>query len=172
MNWWTPSTPDEIKPVPWMHPAAVLYLESLLTSDMTVIEHGCGGSTLWLAHRVKEVHSVDHSKDWREAVKRQMYARVYLYLSLAEIKETHCDLLLIDGYGADRPKWIKAASNLVKPGGIVVVDNSERSTYQGALEALQLHCIPPLYITGCATGLNNKLVQTSFYRLKGGESWI
>jgi len=39
-------------------------IERLLTSDARVLEFGAGGSTLWLAARTREVHSVEHEQEW------------------------------------------------------------------------------------------------------------
>ena len=170
MNWWTESTPDNIKPVPWIHPAAVLYLESLLAPDMTVIEHGCGGSTLWFAERVKKVLSYDNDNRWVTKVIGDN-VRVALYDFVGDVSAVNnADMLLIDGFGKDRPEWIRTAHKIVKPGGVVVVDNSERPQYQQALGALSAYCQRPLHITGYTD--YGKLVQTTFFRLKGGESWI
>jgi hypothetical protein len=49
---------------PWMHEEEIEILEQLLRPNDRVLEFGCGGSTLWLAHRVKEVHSVEHDQHW------------------------------------------------------------------------------------------------------------
>ena len=174
MNWWTESTPDNIKSVPWMHPAAVLYLESLLAPDMTVIEHGCGGSTLWFAERVRIVVSFEQNREWYESFSNVPHTVTLVYESVKFTPSKHMDerhdLLLIDGFGKDRPEWIRTAHKIVKPGGVVVVDNSERPQYQQALGALSAYCQRPLHITGYTD--YGKLVQTTFFRLKGGESWI
>ena len=171
MNWWTESTPDEIKPVPWMHPAAVLYLESLLKHDMTVIEHGCGGSTIFFAWRVKCVVSYEDDEAWGHKVNSLPLINADVYCrEKPDDVYYKADILFIDGYGKDRPEWIRAAHKIVKPGGVVVVDNSERPAYQQAMGALSAYCVRPLHITGYTD--YGKLVQTTFFRLKGGESWI
>ena len=171
MNWWTESTPDNIKPIPWMHPAAVLYLESLLTPDMTVVEHGCGGSTLWFAERVDYVEAYEDSETWADRVNNlNIYNAEVLHTRWIETRVKKCDLLFIDGYGKDRPEWIRAAHKIVKPGGVVVVDNSERPAYRESLFALSAYCQRPLHITGYTD--YGKRVETSFFRLKGGDSWI
>ena len=51
--WFSPSRPNNVKPIPWLPPAAVNYLDQLLSPEMRVLEYGAGGSTLWLAERVK-----------------------------------------------------------------------------------------------------------------------
>lgn len=170
MNWWTESTPDNIEPIPWMHPAAVMYLESLLTPDMTVIEHGCGGSTLWFAERVSHVISYEKQDAWFDAINKLRPYNVSMRYSMDFVDKEPADLLLIDGNGKHRPEWIRAAHKIVKAGGVVVVDNSERPQYQEAMTALSAYCVRPLHITGYTD--YGKLVQTTFFRLKGGDSWI
>ena len=170
--WWNPSTPDDLQPVPWMHPAAVLYLESLLSPDMTVIEHGCGGSTLWFVDKVRELHGYDIDSGWLLEIGKTVlkYEHVFIHEQRYPPTVIHADLLFIDGHNQDRPEWIRSAPSIVKPGGVVVVDNSEREYYQAALRELAAHCHAPTIITAWTD--YGKLVQTSFYRLKGGVSWI
>jgi len=63
-NWYQPSDPSSIKPRPWLSDDAIAYLESILTPEMHVIEHGSGGSTLWFASRVVTVIAYEHDTDW------------------------------------------------------------------------------------------------------------
>lgn len=172
MTWWLPSTPETMTPYPWLHPAAVCYLESLLTKDMTVIEHGCGGSTLWLASRVKQVYCIDDNAEWVEAVKKRYYANVTFTNNIFEqyFKERPADLFLIDGQTAERGFFIGVADMLVKKGGIVVLDNAERPMYKEARQGFAKLTHPPTVITAW-TG-TGKLVMTEFYRLRGGVNWI
>jgi precorrin-6B methylase 2 len=172
MMWWEPSDPnDEIKPSVWMHPAAVMYLESLLNYEMYVLEHGCGGSTLWLAERVGFVQSFDDDADWVNSISRKAPANVTVkvYQDVPYIANP-VDLLFIDGNNHRRPMWIDEAPNLVKRGGVVVVDNSNREHYQAALGRLLSACHAPTIVTAWTD--YGKRVETAFYRLKGGESWI
>ena len=53
---------------PWMDPREMAVLEKLLTRDARVLEFGAGGSTLWLAARTREVHSVEHEKEWANKI--------------------------------------------------------------------------------------------------------
>ena len=178
MNWWQPSNPsDALRPSPWIHPAAACYLDSLLDESMEVIEHGCGGSTLWLASRVHFVTSIDNSAEWLAHVNKEKPMNVQL------IEATNppaflspCDLLLIDGNGNDRPAWIEAAPRLVKQGGIIVIDDSNRQGYQLAIAKLEKLCSPPLKIeTRVLVDMEGrakywKQTQTMFLRL--GDEWI
>lgn len=174
-TWWNASNPnDNIKPRPWLHPAAVLYLESLITPGMTVIEHGCGGSTIWFSERVKHVTAVDDDSDWIVGLAQETKERENIRLYPLDGVPTldPADLLLIDGRNEKRPEWMFAADKLVKPGGVVVVDNAERPHYQEGLHYLSKFCYKPATVIAYATGLNDKLVMTSFYRVKGGIDWI
>lgn len=174
MAWWNPSTPETITPTPWLHPAATMYLESLLRRDMMVIEHGCGGSTLWFASRVKEVHSYEVNEAWFRAVVNKVKARenVFVHLQHAPplFPDMQCDLLFIDGWNGDRPEWILAASQMVVPGGVVVVDNANRPMYGIPLQKLAEHCTMPTVITAWTP--QGKQIDTVFYRMKGGAEWI
>lgn len=172
MTWWLPSTPDTMTPYPWLHPAAVCYLESLLTKDMTVIEHGCGGSTLWFASRVKQVYCIDDDMDWVEAVMRRYFANVIPLIGNGDVfnRDKPSDLLFVDGKSVDRPRWMGLAPEIVKRGGVVILDNAERPAYKEARQELAKHCHPPTVITAW-TG-TGKMVITEFYRLRGGVNWI
>jgi len=181
--WWLSSTPDDIKDTPWLHPAAVLYLESLLTPDMTVLEHGCGASTIWFAKRVAHVTAVDSDGDWIVglASQTQEYDNIRL-IPLDGVPDKKMvkpvDLLLIDGTPVDsRIPWIRQAHRLVKPGGIVVLDNAERVPYRLPRQEMQQHTSRPTQVCAWALALPphglDKLVWTEFYRMKGGEvHWI
>lgn len=57
---------------PWIPFRARAWLESYLAPDMRVFEYGSGGSTLYLARRVKELVSVEHDEDWYALVSRQL----------------------------------------------------------------------------------------------------
>ena len=172
--WWDESDPQHIGDTPWMHPAAVLYLESLLTPDMTVLEHGCGASTKWFAKRVEHVTAVDNDSDWIAglALETKDFHNIRLIPLDSVIKTVDpVDLLMIDGYNHDRPAWMMEADRLVKPGGIIVLDNAERKHYdKGCLHLMEFCYKPTSIVTYTGYG---KLVITNFYRVKGGEiKWI
>ncbi|MBX2954892.1 MAG: class I SAM-dependent methyltransferase [Cyclobacteriaceae bacterium] len=51
-------------PIPWMTPAAIDILQTLLTKNMSGFEFGSGRSTLFIAPRVKELVSLEHDQQW------------------------------------------------------------------------------------------------------------
>jgi len=124
---------------PWLTEGAIAYLDSHLPSDARVLEFGAGGSTIWLAQRVRQLYSVEHQQKWL----RQVQATLVLHGldSVVDLRfrptpyDKVCqefipesvDLVLIDG--RDRVLCAQAAKQLVKHGGILMLDNAERARY-------------------------------------------
>jgi predicted O-methyltransferase YrrM len=162
-------------PQPWLHPAVTNYLASLLYSTDTVIEHGSGGSTLWLAERVKRVISTEHDRAFFFILKGLIPANVeYHYLITQTVPDSlpASNLLLIDGEPVEtRAEWLKQAPALVKPGGIIVLDNANRPEYRleyAALKEKAQQCI-----TFDMNARGTKYLVTSFFLMPGGErEWI
>jgi predicted O-methyltransferase YrrM len=148
-DWYKPSNPDKVKPFPWLAPKVIKKLESLLTPDMEVLEHGSGGSTLWFAERVKFVLAIEQDLDWRRVIEKKLGKnRGAICASLGDIIPSQrllngrFDLLLIDGEPVeDRIRWLIAANNLVKAGGWVVLDNCNRPEYEKEFEALKARAV-------------------------------
>jgi hypothetical protein len=74
---------------PWITFRAIDFLEKTLTKDMRVYEYGMGGSTLFLAKRVKEIISIEHDPTWfnrvKEIIKEKGYNNWKGYLIEPEI---------------------------------------------------------------------------------------
>lgn len=112
-----------------------------------VLEFGSGGSTRFLLDLGAEVVAVEHHKGWAEAVleaadqqglkdrltllhREQPYSGV-----VAEFeKDTSFDILLVDG--RDRMDCLRGALPFVRPGGLVLVDDSQRTRYWPAFQIL------------------------------------
>jgi len=58
--------------VPWVTFKAKRWLESFLTPGMNVLEFGSGGSTIFIAKRVKKLVSVEHDRGWYELTKEAL----------------------------------------------------------------------------------------------------
>ncbi len=71
--------------LPWMNFRAIRWLRSRLRPTMNVFEYGAGGSTLFIARRVRRVTSIEHEPSWYDLVAR----------SLREDGLSNCDLRLI-----------------------------------------------------------------------------
>ena len=59
-------SPDLNLRYPWLPLRAVSWLDHVVTRDMVVFEYGSGGSTIYLAHRAKQMYSVEHSQIWQQ----------------------------------------------------------------------------------------------------------
>lgn len=161
MIWYNKSTPEQIQATPWLHPGAIAYLESLLTPKMETIEHGGGGSTLWLASRVKTVTTYENDPDWARVIRSQAPANVTLKTS--ERVEQPFDLLLIDGEPIEeRCIWLDAARKIIKAGGWVVLDNANRPEYASERRELVKHFDLIHTVDGNDTG--TRYLVTEFYR--------
>lgn len=126
---------------PWLTPAAIDLLGTLLRPADRGAEFGSGRSTLWFAARVASLTSVEHDARWYEGVTAQLkdqgignveyilvpegqpteygdgpYARKAL-----EFPDASLDFALVDGYYRDY--CAKFIMPKVKPGGILVIDN-------------------------------------------------
>ena len=132
--WFAPTASAEVKPIPWLHPDAVEYFDTILQPGWDVLEHGSGGSTLWLAERVRSVVSVEHTEEWRAKIRELAPANVTM-LSDMPAGIFKYDLMFIDGERAKRGLCLDLAPSLVVPGGWVVLDNANRPEYRDEREA-------------------------------------
>lgn len=162
--WWKPSKPNEIKPIPWLAPQVIARLESLLTPDMNVLEHGSGGSTLWLSEHIYTVTAYEYNDEWFNEVEGAK-DNIFIHEGMPSVACGFYDLLLIDGEPIeDRAKWIESAPEFVKPGGWVVLDNANRPEY--AKERKWLQDIAESCETfDCNEG--TAYLVTEFYKMKG-----
>lgn len=171
MTWWERKNPEEIRCGFWLHPAAALYFESLLRPEQDVIEHGCGGSTLYIASKVRNVYAFDSDTGWMEKVLSVSPANVTLFTDRDPFSiPQRCDILFIDGDRKTRGRWIKAAPQLVRRGGIVVLDNANRPEYEDERQYLQ--SVARHYITLTVNPPKHQYAVTEFYRMDGGIGWI
>jgi hypothetical protein len=140
-------TPLDLE-IPWFSYAAIDFLEGFLRSDMSVCEYGSGGSTLFFASRVQSVFSIEDNANWHDLVlerlRRRSIQNVRLTLCpfdfknpagfenssyLHAIGDQRFDVIVVDGseeWTQVRPVCFEKAEARVKPGGIIVVDDSWR----------------------------------------------
>jgi hypothetical protein len=152
----------QIKDEPWVSEKAKNWLNLFLKPNMTVFEYGSGGSTLFLARRVKKVISVEYQLLWflgvLFALLRRGIINFKLHLSKSEkgknLKKKYMssdkniktlsfkkfvttihqypnhyfDLVFIDGRA--RNQCIDHAIPKIKKGGYILLDDSNRDSYQ------------------------------------------
>lgn len=151
--------------VPWWTYKAIdavgLWL-STQSAPMRAFEYGSGASTIWLARRFDEVHSVEHHRGFGEMMSGELekFSHVSLRIidpvatptpTIGSRKEGHAgldftdyvrsidsvdgkfNLIVIDGRA--REACLEAAKGRLAPGGIIVFDNSMRRRYRRAIRA-------------------------------------
>lgn len=138
----------KIRPIPWVTTNAVSFLGDFFETnpEPAVLEFGSGSSTLWIAKRTNKLVSVEHDKNWYSIIKKklsninksksiQYILHLRPYDSVCDLFEHESfDLIIVDG--RDRVQCIKKAIPLLKKGGIMMLDNSEREGYQEAIELM------------------------------------
>lgn len=133
--------------VPWFSYAANDFLSDWLKPHMKAFEYGSGGSTLFLSKRVQSVQSVEDNPKWYELVSKRVQekhiANVSIEFHQFDFKNPYGfehsdylnalneekDVIFIDGseeWNLVRPICFKHAEKFVRPGGIIVVDDSWR----------------------------------------------
>ena len=67
--------PNLREAVPWIPWPVIDWFEKNLTPEMIIFEWGSGGSTLYIARRVKKVISIEHEAVW--LVLTRIYAKLH-----------------------------------------------------------------------------------------------
>jgi predicted O-methyltransferase YrrM len=149
--WWharREHTPER----PWIVPAAVGWLRRRIRSDWSILELGVGRSTVWFAKRAGRVLSLEDNEFWADATRARLRE---LGLGNVELRQ-----LAVEGFGAEvealsdqtfdlvvvdfleapavtRIDVLKPATKKAKPGGLVLLDDSDRPGYGEAFELLE-----------------------------------
>jgi precorrin-6B methylase 2 len=125
--------------IPWFTYSAIEYLSQFDFSTKTVFEFGAGNSTIYWCRRAAHVVSVESNRSWYERVRPRLAANGELHLVeaaarypriLAERAEQF-DVIVIDGIER-RACCIEAVKKL-RPGGLIILDNSDWHHHCAAL---------------------------------------
>ena len=174
-----PGTDPVTLGIPWIAFGAIDWLEQNVRPQDRVLELGSGGSTIFFGSRVAELTSFEHDSEWlawvQEHVNPDFPAEFRLlpenkYVEeLARMEPAQFDLVLIDG-GSDRGAALVQARRLVKPGGHLMLDNSDGSHLDVALHALK--DLPRIDFNGIGPWNLHKgriwLQQTTVWRIPEG----
>jgi predicted O-methyltransferase YrrM len=129
---------------PWMPFRAVDLLAQRLAPGAMVFEYGGGGSTAWFNDRGCEVTTVENHPIWAEELAKNVSSTVIYeplerspedYLNAIDrFEDDSLDLVLVDGH--ERVRCCRKAMPKVKPGGLLLLDDSWRSWYDEAKDAV------------------------------------
>jgi len=130
---------SDFRGLPWVVDGANDWLAENISADWSVLEYGSGSSTIWFSPRVASVLSVEHNPLWKlqvayrcgPNVKIAVRERPYAWFPL----KGRFDFVLVDG--RDRVRCVTKARDRVKPGGVLMLDNSERTWYSRAWELME-----------------------------------
>lgn len=159
--------------LPWWPYEMVELVDSVLPSNAMVLEFGGGGSSLWLHDRGAQLTVVEHNPNWARVLRTHLPGNVRLieepptasgkvksvveeghfdnYVeSACAISDNSLDLVIVDGRA--RVECVRAAKSKVRPGGRLLLDDSDRPRYEGAHASMADW--PETRITGLKIGSN------------------
>jgi hypothetical protein len=148
----TQGLPNEHTPLslgmPWWSFGAVDAVKDFIRPDMEVFEFGSGGSSIFLAPRSRRVTCVEDSEIWSDLVRKEaevqglknldVLTRPYDFGRAEQFGDSDylraiCgslyDIIVVDGQEESvqvRPECFWTAEDYIKPGGVIVVDDSWR----------------------------------------------
>lgn len=132
---------------PFINPRATEFLESILLPDWKVFEWGSGHSTVFFAARVALIVSVEHNSKWARDTAGRLNThsleadlnfvplildgwREYVAI-IGGYSDEFFDLIFIDGKA--RFSCLRHAIPKVKPGGYIMLDDTERYCHRELL---------------------------------------
>ena len=148
--WWrarSGRTPER----PWIVPASIGWLRRRIRSDWSLLELGSGRSTVWFARRAGRVLSFEDNEHWYPRTKEKLEAGGFLNVELrlraveafpreiAALPDESFDLVVVDFLEAPattRIDCLRPAMKKVRPGGYLLLDDSDRPGYAEAFDLL------------------------------------
>ena len=145
--------------LPWWPYAAAATVSAALPPSARVFEYGGGGSTLWLADRGAEVTVAEHDRQWGELLRTELGERARIrvvepvdaglvssrhypgrffddYVRLIDAEpDGSLDLVIVDGRA--RVECGLRARAKVRPGGMLLLDDSDRERYATLARAME-----------------------------------
>ncbi|MBK9400227.1 MAG: class I SAM-dependent methyltransferase [Bacteroidetes bacterium] len=156
----TRTSPILDQPVPFIVLDAIRFLEKIVKPGMQVLEAGGGNSTLWFLERGTKVTTYEHSESWANHVLSTVKYNPLRYHEknirmkvlcgdaatgdMSLIPDKSLDVVLVDCMNdfTRRNDCIRVLMNKIKPGGWLVLDNSDNPVnWVGAelLEGKEVH---------------------------------
>lgn len=131
-----------LRDTPWLTDQAKQFLQEWFKDkkDPKVLEFGAGGSTVWFSKQTKNLVTIESQEDWYKDVKANLSSQPdcnsvdlrlipnEYYKVCDQLEDASFDLILVDA--RYRVKCIEHCKRLVKPGGILMLDNADRCKYK------------------------------------------
>lgn len=132
---------------PWIAYSATRYFETFLTKNSRVLEFGSGMSTIWYAKHAGSVFAVENYRPWYDKIlnKIETIAETDItydfiqdeieYATYMEGDSEGFDLIVVDGDVRD--KCIASAVKSVRAGGVIYLDNADRTGATGHTDMVE-----------------------------------
>jgi SAM-dependent methyltransferase len=148
---WLRAKTGKVPERPWIVPAAIGWLRRRTRSDWSILELGSGRSTVWFARRAGRVLSFEDDEYWygrtRDRLGELGLGNVDFRLMAIEdlpseveaLPDDAFDLVVVDFLEAPtvtRIDVVKPAMKKVRPGGYLLLDDSDRLGYAPAYDLL------------------------------------
>jgi len=160
------------KPIPWLTYPFISFVGARLNKSHQIFEFGSGNSTLYYAEKVASVDSVEHDKFWYDKIKTSVPQNSTLYFCDMDYGGAYCqyaektgkqyDIIVVDG--RDRVNCCKNSVSALKPGGVIVLDDSNRETYREGAAFLENQGFKRLDFWGLAPMVTYLKCTSVFYR--------
>lgn len=132
--------------LPRLNTATIEFLEKIINPESLVFETGTGNSTIWFARRAKRVVAFESGRNWYNQVQSFLRkeglnnVRIYLdpeymvkiFSNIFSKEDTiQYDIVLHDGpsHAEDRLIELREIPLYVKPGGYLIVDDTDRKQF-------------------------------------------
>jgi len=153
------------RPIPMMSYGLVEYLLALDLSAFDLLELGGGNSTHFWAGRTRSVLTLETNAEWMKLLQSRHIPNVETRLSTADTLAKDMlelgrqfDAIVIDP-AANRFHAARSATALLRPGGFIILDNSDwypnttRLLREADLIQVDFHDFRPLHHFRCTTSL-------------------
>lgn len=160
------------QPIPWVTYSFIDFIKGRLHKDLTIFEYGSGNSTLFYAKNVKRVVSVEHDEAWYKKIVNEKAPNAEMiftkletngeYSQKAKLLNEKFDVIIVDG--RDRVNCCKHSVDALTEKGVLVLDDSERETYEEARVFLKNLGFKELLFSGISPGLFYNKATSVFYK--------
>jgi len=167
----TPVDQDN-NPIPWVTYSFIDFIKNRLSPRHSVFEFGSGNSTYFYAKHARKVVSVEHDKDWYDKIVASKPENAEMIFCALVRDGEYCrtpkrldekfDIIIVDG--RDRVNCCKQAVEAVSDNGVIVLDDSERASYEEGINFLETKGFKHLSFSGISPGLFYLKSTSVFYR--------
>ncbi|PTQ95873.1 hypothetical protein C8P68_105384 [Mucilaginibacter yixingensis] len=160
------------QPIPWVTYSFIDFIKDRIKKEHQVFEFGSGNSTYFYAKYAGNVVSVEHDAAWYKKIQGSKPANSEMIYCELQKDGDYCrmpialnkkfDIIIVDG--RDRVNCCIQAVEALTPGGVVVLDDSEREFYAEGVEFLKKAGFKQLSFSGISPGLFYLKATSVFYK--------